>query len=280
MRAAIHYIDTFTEQAFGGNPAAVCVLPIWPDDVVLGSLAAELNLSVTAFLVCDGPVTHLRLFTPDAEIGPAGHATMAAAHVVLRELAPQADRVVFRLRAFEPLPAMRDGSRVALDYPSMPGTPVTPPGDLIDGLAIEPREVLVAPFGYVAVVDNEDIVRSLDPKMGPLMGLDRGSTIVTAPGRTCDFVSRVFSPKLGLPEDPVCGTAHRILVPYWAERLGRHELRAVQISKRQGDFWCRNRPGRTILSGYSRSLFSANLDLPDTAIAMPVTGGRARNEEE
>jgi predicted PhzF superfamily epimerase YddE/YHI9 len=279
MRAAIHYIDTFTEHAFGGNPAAVCVLPIWPDDVVLGALAAELNLSVTAFLVCDGPATELRLFTPDAEIGPAGHATMAAAYVVLRELAPQADRVVFRLRAFEPLPAMRDGSRIALDYPSMPGTPVTPTRDLIDGLATEPREVLVAPFGYVAVVDNEDIVRSLDPKMGPLMKLDRGSTIVTAPGRTCDFVSRVFSPKLGLPEDPVCGTAHRILVPYWAERLGRNELRAVQISKRQGDFWCRNRPGRTSLSGHSTPLFSAYFDLPDTAIAMAV-GGRARNVEE
>ena len=279
MRAAIHYIDTFTEHAFGGNPAAVCVLPTWPDDVVLGALAAELNLSVTAFLVFDGPVMHLRLFTPTAEIGPAGHATMAAAYVVLSKLAPQADRAVFRLRGLEPLPAMRDGSRIALDYPSMPGTPVTPPRGLIDGLAIEPREVLVAPFGYVAVVDNEEIVRSLDPRMGPLMGLDRGSTTVTAPGRMCDFVSRVFSPKLGLPEDPVCGTAHRILVPYWAERLGRNELRAVQISKRQGDFWCLNRPGRTILSGHSTPLFSAYFDLPDTSSAIAVTGGRARTEE-
>jgi predicted PhzF superfamily epimerase YddE/YHI9 len=272
MRVSIHYIDTFTERVFGGNPAAVCVLPSWPDDAALGALAAELNLSVTAFLVCDGPAMELRLFTPGAEIGPAGHATMAAAYVVLNELAPQAAQTVFQLRAFEPLPAIRDGSRIALDYPSMPGTPVTPPQDLLDGLAIEPREVLLAPFGYVAVVDDEDTVRSLDPMMVPLMRLDRGSAIVTAPGRTCDFVSRVFSPKLGLPEDPVCGTAHRIMVPYWAERLGRDELRAVQISTRQGDFWCRNRPGRTVLSGHSRRLFSAFLDLPDTAAAVAATG--------
>jgi PhzF family phenazine biosynthesis protein len=263
MRATLHHIDAFTTTPFGGNPAGVVVLPSWPDSEVLAAIAAELNLSVTGFLVEARQDLELRLLTPTAEIGPAGHATMAAAYVALSELRPDASLATFHLRGFEPLTAEREHGRIALNYPAMPGTPCDPPEALLRGLSISPRDVLVAPFGYVAVVDDASTVLGLAPDMTELLRLDRGSAIVTAPGAECDFVSRVFSPKLGLPEDPVCGTAHRIMVPYWAERLKKSDLRAIQVSRRRGDFWCRDEEKRTVLAGNCAPLFKAELEIPD-----------------
>lgn len=262
MRSVLHHLDAFTTRPLGGNPAAVIVLSAWPSDALLGAVAAEMNLSVTAFLVDTRHSLELRLFTPTAEIGPAGHATLAAARVALDNLRPCESATTFTLRNFEPLTARRDGDRIALDYPSMPGVGCEPPAALVRGLGLTPDQVIVAPFGYLAVVETPATVRGLSPEMTELLQLDRGSAIGTAPGLDCDFVSRVFSPKLGLPEDPVCGTAHRIMVPYWAERLGKSDLKARQISVRGGDFWCHSEADRTILSGHSVELFRSELDIP------------------
>ena len=263
MRAQLYHVDAFTMRPLRGNPAAVLILPSWPEDALLAGLASELNLSVTAFLVEGASGPELRLYTPAAEIGPAGHATMAAAYIALTVLSPGAPSVTFQLRNFEPLTAHRNGDRIELDYPAMPGTPCPAPLALERGLKTTLLRVLAAPFGYVGVVDSPSTVLGIEPDMGELLSLDRGSAIVTAPGTEHDFVSRVFSPKLGLPEDPVCGTAHRILVPYWAERLRKSDLRARQISARGGDFWCRYHEGRTILAGHCVTLYRADLELPD-----------------
>ena len=232
---------------FEGNPAAVCPLEAWLPDGLMQAIAMENNLSETAFFVPEDGGYRLRWFTPLAEVDLCGHATLASAHVILNALGAKANRVAFETRSGR-LTVIRDGDMLAMDFPAQPPRPVEAPAALLEGLGARPTEVLAA-GDYVAVFEDEETVRALIPDLGRLGELDLRGVSVTAKGTDCDFVSRFFAPKLGVPEDPVTGSAHCALAPYWADRFGKDELTARQLSKRGGDVRCRLAGDRVILSG-------------------------------
>jgi PhzF family phenazine biosynthesis protein len=237
--ARLLLLDTFTTEPLGGNPAPVVLLDRWPADDRLMRLAGELAHPVSAFVIDGGATAQMRVFTPTAELGLVGHASLAAAWALLEVLDPARPALVLDSPVGGRLPVERRDGRLWLGFPEMPGTAIAGPAALQEAVGVPIRESLVAPFGYVAVLERESDVADLRPDLDAVMRLDRGAAIVTAPGRSCDFVSRVFAPKADLPEDPVCGTAHRIMAPYWAARLGSTDLQALQLSQRGGDLACR-----------------------------------------
>jgi len=254
MELPIYQVDAFASALFRGNPAAVCPLEEWLPDQTLQNIAAENNLSETAYYVRKGERYQLRWFTPAVEVDLCGHATLGAASVILdvrREVA--GPRVVFDSRSGE-LTVERqesaDGKGVlyALDFPSRPPGPTEVHPDLARGLGSEPAQLLAA-MDYFCVFDSEEQVRELKPDMQTLAGVDLRGVIATAPGRDCDFVSRFFAPAKGIPEDPVTGSAHTTLIPYWAKRLGKTKLFARQISRRGGELWCEDRGDRVGIAG-------------------------------
>lgn len=236
MTIPIYQVDAFTDRRFGGNPAAVCPLERWLEDELLQSIAAENNLSETAFFVREGGRHRLRWFTPAVEVDLCGHATLASAYVILERLAPHLECVAFDTRSGELL-VRRAGDLLEMDFPAVRAKPVEDGGLVAEGLGRAPREVWAA-RDFLAVYESEDDVRALAPDMTKVAALDRFAVIATAPGRDCDFVSRFFAPAKGVPEDPVTGSAHCTLAPYWGERLGKRELRARQVSKRGGEILC------------------------------------------
>jgi predicted PhzF superfamily epimerase YddE/YHI9 len=252
MSIRMFQVDAFAERPFEGNPAAVCPLEAWPDEGLLRDIAAENNLSETAFFVpvagADGEF-ELRWFTPVDEVDLCGHATLASAHVILGYLEPSLGRVRFRTRSGQ-LEVRREGDELVMDFPALPLAPCEAPGVVGAALGTEPREVLAAK-DYVAVLGSAAEVRALEPDMVALARLDRRGVAVTAPGdeEGVDFVSRFFAPALGVPEDPVTGSAHCELAPLWAARLGRNRLRARQLSRRGGDVVCQVRGDRVELRG-------------------------------
>jgi len=264
MQLPLHQVDAFASQVFRGNPAAVCPLDAWLPDSLLQAIALENNLSETAFLVPGGPGGadyELRWFTPVSEVDLCGHATLAAAHVVRAHLRPGLDAVRFHSPQSGALAVEPDGERLALDFPARPGEPCDVPEDLVRGLGRTPREVLAAPY-TMAVLDREEDVRGVEPDFAALARVDR-AVLITAPGRDCDFVSRFFAPGYGIPEDPVTGSAHCTLVPYWSARLGREQLFARQVSARGGELWCQDRGARTRIAGHAVEYLVGRIEVPD-----------------
>ncbi len=247
MRIPIYQVDAFTNRLFAGNAAAVCPLEEWLSDELLLAIAAENNLSETAFLAGGAGRYRLRWFTPAVEVDLCGHATLAAAYVVFRFLEPGLDAVRFDTRSGE-LTVRRRGEWLEMDFPSRPPMPAEPPPGLIEALGRAPRELWKA-RDYMAVYETEDAIRDLSPDMNALARVNMFAAIVTAPGGEVDFVSRFFAPAAGVPEDPVTGSAHCTLVPYWASRLGRTLLRARQLSRRGGELLCELRGDRVALAG-------------------------------
>jgi predicted PhzF superfamily epimerase YddE/YHI9 len=249
MELPIYQVDAFASVLFRGNPAAVCPLEEWLPDETLQAIAAENNLSETAYYVRKGERYDLRWFTPSVEVDLCGHATLAAASVILdvRRETP-GPRVVFDTRSAE-LVVEREGDLYALDFPSRPPAPFPEPHPGLEiGLGAKPAQVLAA-RDYLCVFESEQQVRELKPDMPALAGIDRFAAIATAPGRDCDFVSRFFAPAKGVPEDPVTGSAHTTLIPYWSKRLGKSKLFARQISRRGGELWCEDRGARVCIAG-------------------------------
>jgi PhzF family phenazine biosynthesis protein len=249
MRMPIFHLDAFATHLFAGNPAAVMPLPDFLPDALLQAIAAENNLSETAFLVPEGDDFRLRWFTPATEVPLCGHATLASACVVMERLQPQRTQVVFHT-ASGPLTVRRQEPRYVMDFPARPALQVTPPAELEAALGTVPVEVHVNDFNYLVLVEGAAALRALTPDMTAIARLDRSGVIVTAPGDSGhDFVSRYFAPAKGIPEDPVTGAAHCMLAPYWAARLGRTSLRAFQASRRGGEVLCRCVHGRVELEG-------------------------------
>jgi PhzF family phenazine biosynthesis protein len=247
MKIPIVQVDAFTSQVFRGNPAAVCPLESWLDDATLQSIAAENNLPETAFLVGGKGDYQIRWMTPRQEVDLCGHATLASAFVLFAEAEKERDEVVFRSRSGE-LKVRREGDLLTLDFPSRPPQPMTASEELLEGLGRAPREVWAA-RDYLAVFETEDEVRGLTPDFERLARVDRFAIIVTAPGARVDFVSRFFAPRAGIPEDPVTGSAHCTLVPFWSRRLGKKRLHALQVSARGGELFCEDRGERVAISG-------------------------------
>lgn len=247
MELPIYQVDAFAPALFRGNPAAVVPLESWLPDTTLQSIAAENNLAETAYFVKTGDRYHLRWFTPAFEIDLCGHATLASAWVIVHLLSPGATRVRFDTRSGELLvDAVNDLLR--LDFPVRPPEHVTPLGPVREALGGEPVELL-ASRDYFAVYRTAAEVAALQPDMNLLTHCDRFGFIATAPGDDCDFVSRFFAPAAGVPEDPVTGSAHCTLIPYWARRLGKDELFARQISSRGGELWCELKGDRVTMAG-------------------------------
>jgi PhzF family phenazine biosynthesis protein len=258
-------IDAFAERPFAGNPAAVCPLEAWLPDRVMQSIAAENNLSETAFFVRrpDGDFD-LRWFTPLVEVDLCGHATLASAFVVFERLDPKRDRARFHTKS-GPLDVTRAGARLALDLPARPPRPVDAPRGLTEALGATPKET-VAARDLVCVLERAEDVRRLAPDMAKIAALpELFAVIVTAPGTgedaDVDFVSRFFAPAKGVPEDPVTGSAHATLVPFWADRLGKRELRARQLSKRGGELGCALAGDRVRLIGSAVLVIEGQLRL-------------------
>jgi len=247
MQIPLYQVDAFTSRVFRGNPAAVCPLEGWLPDAQLQSIAAENNLSETAFFVRNGNRYDLRWMTPTTEVDLCGHATLASAFVILTYLDPSKDAVTFDSQSGE-LIVRRKGEALSLDFPARPPQPCQPHPDLVPALGGAPAEILAA-RDYMAVYGTEAEVRALAPHMERLAALDRFAVIVTAPGQHSDFVSRFFAPARGVPEDPVTGSAHCTLIPYWSARLGRKQLRAFQASRRGGELECEDCGERVTIAG-------------------------------
>lgn len=243
----IYQIDAFADHVFAGNPAAICPLGEWLPDATMQAIAAENNLSETAFFVVEGDGYGLRWFTPTVEVDLCGHATLASAFLIFERLDPAARSIRFLTRSGA-LEVGRDGDLLVMDFPALPPEPVDAPDALTAGLGLAPVETLRA-TNYLVVFDAEADVAGLAPDMVALAALYPYGVIATAPGERVDFVSRYFAPAHGVPEDPVTGSAHCTLTPYWSHRLGKRALHARQISRRGGDVFCEDRGDRVAIGG-------------------------------
>ena len=252
MSVPIFHVDAFTNRRFSGNPAAVCFLDSWLDDGWLRKVAAENNLSATAFLVREGDNYAIRWFTRVCEIRLCGHATFASAFVVLHYLEPTRKSVQFKTQHAGLITVQRAGDCLSMDLPAFsPTTCKTVPDDLIKGLgpSSSPDDVLEANSTYFIVFNNPETVRRLRPDLPRIETLHPYAVSVSAKDDTVDFVSRYFAPGYGLPEDPVTGSAHCGLAPHWAKRLGKGRLHAKQVSERGGEMWCEMSGDRVKLTG-------------------------------
>ena len=257
MKLNIYQVDAFAEKVFEGNPAAVCPLEEWVSDEVLQMIAEENNLSETAFFAPENQGFKLRWFTPAAEVDLCGHATLAAAHVLYENLGYSGPEISFRTRSGE-LIVKRAARGLSMDFPASMPEPVQAPENLVSGLGRKPKEVLAA-FDYIVVLDSEGDIAHLNPDFSKWLSLDLRGVVVTAPGNNADFVSRCFFPKLLVNEDPVTGSAHCELAPYWGERLGLKNLKAQQLSKRTGRVECALVDDRVILSGNAVSYMQGQI---------------------
>ena len=248
MRLPIYQVDAFTKRRFAGNPAAVCPLPKWLPDQTLLDIAAENNLAETAYFVAEPDGYRLRWFTPAVEVDLCGHATLAAAVVLMDCLGFGGDQVTFHSRS-GPLTVARAGDLYTLDFPARPGVPQAVDPALAQALGATPQAIFAA-RDTLCVFESAAQVKALEPNMDALKALAAFAVIATAPGDDCDFVSRFFAPKEGINEDPVTGSAHCTLTPYWAARLGKTNLFARQISARGGELWCEDRGDRVRIGGY------------------------------
>jgi PhzF family phenazine biosynthesis protein len=261
MKLRMFQIDAFASRAFTGNPAAVVPLDRWLPDATMQAIAAENNLSETAFFVGEKGYFQIRWMTPTDEVDLCGHATLASAWVVFHEIENGRTEVHFGSKS-GPLRVSGNGDRLALDFPSRPPEPAEGSSAAVgDALGARPRAVL-ASRDYLAVFGNEDEVRALEPDMAKVAALDRMAVIATAPGRDSDFVSRFFGPAVGVAEDPVTGSAHCTLVPYWSKRLGRASLFARQVSARGGELWCEDRGERVTIAGRCVKYLEGTIELP------------------
>ena len=247
VRIPIYQVDAFASRLFTGNPAAVCPLEAWPDASLMQAIAAENNLAETAFFVPRGGAYELRWFTPGVEVDLCGHATLAAAVVILNYLDKQAEEVRFETRSGE-LRVRRAGELLAMDFPSRPPVRCAEVPELTAALGAPPLELWES-RDYMALYESEEQILALRPDMGRLAAVGHSAAIVTASGREADFVSRFFAPASGVPEEPATGSSHSTLFPYWAGRLGKTKLRALQLSSRGGELMCEDRGDRVTIAG-------------------------------
>lgn len=261
MRIPYFQVSAFTSSPFGGNPAGVCPLERWLSDAAMQRIASENNLSETAFFTHEKEHFHLRWFTPATEVDLCGHATLAAAFVLFTELGCREQSVQFQTLS-GPLSASRRGDLIELDFPSRPAAACATPQNLLQGLGLQPAEVLKS-RDYLAVFQTPAEVAALQPDMNLLSQLDCLGVIATSRDDKADFVSRFFAPRAGVPEDPVTGSAHSTLIPYWAARLGKSDLFARQISKRGGELYCRNAGDRVGIGGRAAIYCRGELELED-----------------
>jgi len=251
-------VDAFAAEPFRGNPAAVCLLDAPRDDLWMQRVAAEMRHSETAFLIREGGVFRLRWFTPVAEVDLCGHATLASARVLFETKTGGPGGITFLTRSGE-LKAARRGDLIELDFPSLPATEEPPPPGLLEALGAKARFAARSRFDRLLELESEDAVRAVDPDFRALAKVDTRGVIVTARGKRHDFVSRYFAPAFGVDEDPVTGSAHCVLAPFWAERLRKREMTGFQASARGGEVRVRLEGDRVLLGGRATIVLEGQL---------------------
>ena len=248
-----YIVDAFTDQVFHGNQAAICIMEQWVTEDLMMNITKENNFSETAFAVKEGEKYHLRWFTPGGEIDLCGHATLACAYVLFRFYIPNAEKVVFSTLSGD-LIVKRNDDLLEMEFPAYKLEKVPVTQDMIDAMGATPSEAYMG-RDLLCVFDDEKTVRNLQPDMNKLLNLEGLLLQVTAPGKDTDSVSRSFAPKLNVTEDPVCGSGHCHIVPYWAKRLNKDSIVAYQASKRGGTLYCRMDGDKVFLAGKA-ALFS------------------------
>ncbi|MGJ8678670.1 MAG: PhzF family phenazine biosynthesis protein [Akkermansiaceae bacterium] len=266
MKIPLYQIDAFAEKAFEGNPAAICPLEYWLPDSTMQAIAEENNLAETAFFVKNKEVYELRWFTPVKEVDLCGHATLASAFVLFQTTETESRQLKFLSRGGD-LSVTKQEDLLTLNFPIQPATQCEIDDNLVKALGITPK-ALYRNIDYMAVFDTEEDVRSIQPDLSILETLDCRCIIVTAPGRETDFVSRVFAPSVGIDEDPVTGSVHCTLTPFWAEELGRNPLSARQLSKRGGSLTCQLYGTRVLISGKAISYLKGVIEIDDASAAI------------
>ena len=249
MKIPIYQVDAFTSKVFYGNPAAVCILDKWVDDEILQAIAAENNLSETAYLVQNENGFDLRWFTPVTEVALCGHATLASAFVQFFYQEWSGEKIIFQTRKSGKLVVTRKGEVLEMDFPARPAHARKHSDELSRALGVTPEKVYGSAEDLMVVFESEKTVTAIQPDFAILKQIDCRGVIITAPGDQCDFVSRFFAPRVGVPEDPVTGSAHCVLIPYWASVLGKKELYALQVSRRGGELFCGLEGERVRISG-------------------------------
>ncbi|MBD3880807.1 PhzF family phenazine biosynthesis protein [Phormidium tenue FACHB-886] len=264
MQLPIFQVNAFNARLFSGNPAAVCPLKEWLPTQVMQQIALENAVPETAFFIQQGESFGIRWFTPEIEMDLCGHATLAAAHVLIHHLQHSTLPLRFQSNSGE-LRVTIEAGLLTLDFPSRLPQPTEAPQIILDGIGTKPIEVLKA-RDYVLVFKDEDMIQQMQPNRALLdqINLDPGGIIVTAPGKTVDFVSRFFTPQASIFEDPVTGSAHTSLIPYWSKKLGKTALVALQLSPRVGKLICQDRGDRVFISGAAVTYLEGQITVPLT----------------
>lgn len=260
MTLPLYQVDAFTSKQFAGNPAAVVPLEKWLDDSIMQNIASENNLAETAFFVKEGEHYHIRWMTPLAEVNLCGHATLASAFVIFNFIEKGLNKIKFNSRSGELL-VEKEGDLLSLDFPSNKPAETEIPKKIDECFDKKPLEILEGGEYLFVVFDSEDYVKNYEPNFELIKKLHPVHIIITARSETVDFVSRMFAPNLGINEDPVTGSAHTVLTPYWSEKLGKKKLVALQVSKRGGELFCEDFGNRVKILGKATLYLIGNIHL-------------------
>lgn len=260
---AIYQVDAFASELFTGNPAAVCPLSHWLSDELMQAIAQENNLSETAFIVPEEGVYQIRWFTPNTEVALCGHATLAAAYIVFELLNHKSDEVVFNSQSGPLLVKKNSNQRLQMDFPRLPFAKITPHAELLKAMSIQPLEVFESTFDLLCIFRDEQDIQTIQLNLNAIAELNHRGVILSAPAKKTDIYSRCFYPGCDVPEDPVTGSAHCLLAPFWSERLGKKTIHAQQGFKRQGELWCEVHSDRVLLSGSCQLYSEGHIFLPE-----------------
>lgn len=252
MKLKVYIANAFSDKMFGGNPAAVVPLKEWLSDSLMQQIAAQNNLAETAYFVQQGNDYSIRWFTPTVEVDLCGHATLASAHVLFRHLQFTGGQLVFHSKS-GPLQVTRKGEMITLNFPANEPEMISDDGSISESLGIKPKAVFKSRFDYMVVLGSQSEIESLNPDLSLVRKLPARGMIVTAKGDVVDFVSRCFYPQSGIDEDPVTGSAHTVMVPYWAKEISKNNLTAIQLSVRRGYLDCELAEGRVLMSGHAHT---------------------------
>jgi PhzF family phenazine biosynthesis protein len=258
----IFQVDAFTNQLFRGNPAAVCVLDDWLEDKTMQAIAAENNLSETAYVIPQGDDYAIRWFTPVSEVELCGHATLASAFVLFQFYRKEAIQLVFHSRYKGILSVQKDSRYLLLDFPADEPQVVEVPDPLVKMIGGQPLTACIGSTDWLLEYDSQETIRELTPDFKALAAWDARGIIVTAPGYDCDFVSRFFAPAEGIDEDPVTGSAHTLLVPFWASKMKQKSFVARQLSVRGGELLCEYAQDRVKISGQAQLYLQGEIFIP------------------
>jgi PhzF family phenazine biosynthesis protein len=261
MKLRIYHVDAFTDKVFSGNPAAVCPLDKWLIDSTMQNIAMENNLAETAFYVKKDDGILIRWFTPVTEVDLCGHATLASAYVLFNLENYHGNKIHFNSLRSGMLTVEKRGNLLSLNFPADIFEPINASGELTDGFDIMPKEVYRGKTDYMLVFESEDQIKKINPGFDRISKLNARGVIVTAKGDKVDFVSRFFAPRSGINEDPVTGSSHTTLIPYWAQKLGKNELSAMQLSARKGYLLCKYLNDRVEISGKGKLYLTGEINV-------------------